>query len=202
MFKNIAGNLANKAKNAIDSKVNNAAQKKADQVAQAGLKKVSLKVSGPLVDDLDQFKSEWEQKAKDPKESVFYFLMAAYQYAQGNKETGDAMASIILPTTSLEKDESSPTGFKLNANEIQSMEYFATNPDVINSFLGGDSKNNFQVNPQKLVMSVVGENKVSEDATVAVVGNIKGAITILKLRQNKKGQWKLFDFSAMLAGDF
>jgi hypothetical protein len=215
MFKKITDKVVNKATSSVKSSVNNAASnakyKAQDAVRSAvnkqfkafvtNLKKVNKKVSGPLVDDFNEFKTQWEAKAGDPAQSIFYFLQAAYHYAQGAKDKGEWMATVILPKTHCLPDSNSPTGLKLNMmGDGYFMEHMAESPRIVNSYLGGSPTNNYEIDTKNLVMHIVSEGTSPDTVTIHIQSEGKDFSSPCNLRKNSSGQWKLFQIGSIATG--
>ncbi|NMC03892.1 MAG: hypothetical protein GYA24_01710 [Candidatus Lokiarchaeota archaeon] len=215
MFKKITDKVVNKATSSVKTSVSNAASnakyKAQDAVRGAvnrkfqafvtNLKKMNKKVNGPLVSDFEEFKAQWEAKASDPEQSVFYFLMAAYHYAQGDKDKGEWMATLILPKTHLLPDNRSPTGFKLNfMGDGYFMEHMAESPRIVNSYLGGSPENNYEIDTNNLVMHIVSEGSNAESVTIHIQSAGKDFSSPCNLRKNNSGQYKLFQIGSIATG--
>jgi hypothetical protein len=215
MFKKITDKVVNKAtsgvKTSVSNTVSNAKYKATDAVRSAvdkkftafvtNIKKVNKKVSGPLIEDFNEFKTQWEAKAGDPEQSIFFFLMAAYHYAQGAKDKGEWMATLILPKTHCLADGGSPTGFKLNfGGDGYFMEHMAESPRIVNSYLGGSPTNDYAVDTKNFVMHVVSDGRTPLDATIHIQSEGKDFSSPCNLRKNNSGQWKLFKIGSIATG--
>jgi len=222
MFKkltdSVAKKAANQAKYAAESQARqvqyqatNAVKGKArDFVAK--LKKMNKKVGGKIIQSFSDFKSSWEKNAKNPAQSILHFLIAAYNFAHGKKEDGEHMATIILAKPLLEENSNSPTGFGLSkSGEGNLMQHMAEVPEIVRSYLGGTPENDYKLDVNKIVMTIVGEGTAGDDTTIAVQSAGKDEPSSCNLRKNNSGQWKLFNIDSLTtdvkppkskAGDF
>nr|MDO8112001.1 hypothetical protein [Candidatus Sigynarchaeota archaeon] len=211
MFKKLTDKVASGAKNAVRNTAYRAENKAVSTVKQtvknqfnafvANVKKVNKKVNGPLIEDFNEFKTQWEAKAGDPEQSIFFFMIAAYQYAQGAKDNGEWMATVILPKTHLLPLDSSPTGFKINfQGDGFFLEQMAASPQIVNSYLGGTPDNNYTVDTKNLVMNIVSDGRTPTDATIHIQSAGKDFSSPCNLRKNNNGQWKLFTIGSIATG--
>lgn len=197
---------------AIDREVVNAKdrlQGKLDKWEENLYKKVTKMdkhITGKIIKDFNTFKSEWSKVAGDPIQSVLFFAIACYNYCLIDKNIGENMATVILASTFLLKNTSSPTGFKVNrAGDGYLLEHMRESPRIIQSYFGGSPENNYTVDPEKLDMHVVGkyEGKTQQgipEACITLNSGGKDFDTPLFLRKNNQGQWKMFGFSSLATG--
>jgi len=201
------GDKASKAARETTDKGVQKVQDKADQKVegwQADLlkkvTKVEKHIKGKIVTDFNAFKAEWEKVAGDPRQTVFFFLIAVYTYMT-TKKVGEDMATVVLPKTFLLTSTSSPTGFKINPRgDGYLMEHMRESPRIVNSYLGGSPDNNYKIDPANIDMHLVAEAIVGTDATIKIQSAGKDLDTPCFLRKNNEGQWKLFGFSSIATG--
>jgi len=209
-MKKIGDKVASSARQKADRQVQKAQDKvkqkveqKADNIQEALLKKVKKvekHIKGKIITDFDEFKAEWEKVAGDPRQTVFFFLIAVYNYMNDQK-IGEEMATIPLAKTFLLADASSATGFKINrTGDGYLMEHMRENSRIINSYLGGTPDNNYELDPENIDMHIVGEVIEGTDAVIKIKSSGKDSDSPCPLRKNKDGQWKLFGFSSIATG--
>ena len=201
------GDKASKAARETTDKGVQKVQDKADQKVegwQADLlkkvTKVEKHITGKIITDFNAFKAEWEKVAGDPRQTVFFFLIAVYNYMT-NKKVGEDMATVVLPKTFLLTSTSSPTGFKINPRgDGYLMEHMRESPRIVNSYLGGSPDNNYKIDPENIDIHLVAEAIIGTDATIKIQSAGKDLDTPCFLRKNNEGQWKLFGFSSIATG--
>lgn len=209
-MKKLGDKAASAARQKADSKVQQAKSKVEQKVEQKvegmqdallkKVKKVEKHIKGKIITDFDEFKAGWEKVAGDPRQTVFFFLIAVYNYMTDQK-LGEDMATIPLAKTFLLASTESPTGFKINrAGDGYLMEHMRESPRIINSYLGGTPDNNYELDPENIDMHIVGEVIEGTDAAIKIKSSGKDLDTPCPLRKNKDGQWKLFGFSSIATG--
>ncbi|MHA1679783.1 MAG: DUF6935 domain-containing protein [Promethearchaeota archaeon] len=210
MFKKFTDKMGYKAKSAVKGSVSHAKskaktemKKKARKTFQdfvKNAKKVNKKVTGSVIKDFDEYKTYWEEHASDPIETVKCFINAAYVHLS-DKKIGEAMVTILTPTTYLLKNMMSPSGYKLNMNsEGYLLMHMAENPNIVKSYMGGTDENNYEIDEDKFVMQVVGLGVSDREATVIIQSGGKHFNSPVNLRRNNKDQWKLFNISNIATG--
>jgi hypothetical protein len=206
LFKKIGSKASKVGRETADKGVEKVQDKATEKVEgwQADLlnkvTKVEKHIKGKIITDFNTFKTEWEKAAGDPRQTVLFFLIAAYNYMT-DKKVGENMATVVLPKTFLLTNTSSPTGFKLNQRgDGYLLEHMRENPRIVNSYLGGTPDNNYKIDPANIDMHVVAEATVETDATIKVQSAGKDLDSPCFLRKNNEGQWKLFGFSSIATG--
>jgi hypothetical protein len=216
LLKRIARQIRYETRDAIEDAIERRIQNIEDRIEgkleeweEEMVKKVTAldkHVNGKVIQDFNTFKTEWEKAAGDPIQSAFFFAIAVYNYCLNDKNNGENMATVILAKPFLLKSSSSPTGFKVNQKgDGYLLEHMRASPRIIKSYFGGNTKNNYEVDPEKLDMHVVGEYRGKTDrgipeACIKLQSGGKDYDTPLFLRQNNQGQWKMFGFSSLATG--
>ena len=205
-MKKIGDKVARSAKTTAERKVQKAGDKveKKIEVSQDALlkkvKKIEKHIKGKIITDFDEFKADWEKVAGEPRQTMFFFLIAVYNYMTDQK-LGENMATVPLAKTFLLTSTESPTGFKINpGGDGYLMEHMRESPRIINSYLGGTPKNNYEIDPENIDMHIVGEVIEGTDAVIKIQSGGKDLDSPCALRKNKDGQWKLFGFSSIATG--
>jgi len=157
-------------------------------------------VTGQIIEDLDEFKAQWEQNATDPAQSVLFLLMGSYIFAQGDTALGEAMVTVVLREQDLWKDPKSPTGFKMALSDRHYLDQIAEHPQVGNAYHCCTPDNGYQVDPQNLAMQVVGEFTSGNDGTISIQSAGKDFATPINVQLNDEGQWKLLNISSLATG--
>ncbi|MHA1532522.1 MAG: hypothetical protein ACTSR6_11035, partial [Candidatus Heimdallarchaeota archaeon] len=121
-----------------------------------GMKEQKKKISGVMVTDFKKFKASWEKNASDPAQSIFHFLIAAYNYGVKDKAIGDAMATVILSKKHNLDDPSSPSGLKLGPTNKTLLKYMRNDPNIVKSYLGAEYKEDYKFNESKPKMAFLG----------------------------------------------
>ena len=157
-------------------------------------------VSGRIIDDFDEFKAEWEQNATDAAQTVLFFMIGAYHYAQGDTKKGEAMVTVVYPEKDLLKDPKSPSGFKLTNQDRNFMDHLAEQPDIVNSYLGGTPGNGYQIDVNHLVLTVTHEGFDNDWGTVTVQSGGKDFSTPMNVGKDAEGRWKVLEIAVMATG--
>lgn len=181
-----------------------AAQGEYDKSAEhsfRGMKEQKKKISGGMITDFKKFKASWEKNASDPAQSIFHFLIAAYNYSVKDKAIGDAMATVILSKKHNLDDPSSPSGLKLGPTNKTLLKYMRNDPNIVKSYLGAEYKEDYKFNESKPKMAFLGFVPEGEKRLKAIIQSTgKDFPTPVGLAKNKHGQWKITEFSSIATG--
>lgn len=166
-----------------------------------GMKEQKKKISGEMITDFKKFKASWEKNASDPAQSIFHFLVAAYNYSVKDKAIGDAMATVILSKKHNIDDPSSPSGLKLGPTNKTLLKYMRNDPNIVKSYLGAEYKEDYKFNESKPKMAFLGFVPEGEKRLKAIIQSTgKDFPTPVGLAKNKHGQWKITEFSSIATG--
>ncbi|MCG3253243.1 MAG: hypothetical protein KAX09_05295 [Candidatus Heimdallarchaeota archaeon] len=166
-----------------------------------GMKEQKKKISGVMITDFKKFKASWEKNASDPAQSIFHFLIAAYNYGVKDKAIGDAMATVILSKKHNLDDPSSPSGLKLGPTNKTLLKYMRNDPNIVKSYLGAEYKEDYKFNESKPKMAFLGFVPEGEKRLKAIIQSTgKDFPTPVGLAKNKHGQWKITEFSSIATG--
>ena len=166
-----------------------------------GMKEQKKKITGEMITDFKKFKASWEKNASDPAQSIFHFLVAAYNYSVKDKAIGDAMATIILSKKHNLDDPSSPSGLKLGPTNKTLLKYMRNDPNIVKSYLGAEYKEDYKFNESKPKMAFLGFVPEGEKRLKAIIQSTgKDFPTPVGLAKNKHGQWKITEFSSIATG--
>ena len=191
------------AKKQID-KHRGAAQDEYDKSVEhsfRGMKEQKKKITGEMITDFKKFKASWEKNASDPAQSIFHFLVAAYNYSVKDKAIGDAMATVILSKKHNLDDPSSPSGLKLGPTNKTLLKYMRNDPNIVKSYLGAEYKQDYKFTESKPKMTFLGFVPEGEKRLKAIIQSTgKDFPTPVGLAKNKHGQWKITEFSSIATG--
>ena len=166
-----------------------------------GMKEQKKKITGEMITDFKKFKASWEKNASDPAQSIFHFLVAAYNYSVKDKAIGDAMATVILSKKHNLDDPSSPSGLKLGPTNKTLLKYMRNDPNIVKSYLGAEYKEDYKFNESKPKMAFLGFVPEGEKRLKAIIQSTgKDFPTPVGLAKNKHGQWKITEFSSIATG--
>ncbi len=166
-----------------------------------GMKEQKEKITGEMITDFNKFKASWEKNASDPAQSIFHFLIAAYNYSVKDKAIGEAMATLILSKKHNQEDPSSPSGLKFGPTNKGLMKYMSDDPNIVKSYLGAEYKEDYKFNENKLKMSFLGFVPEGDTHLKAIIQSSgKDYPTPVGLAKNKHGQWKITEFSSIATG--
>lgn len=160
----------------------------------------SRDVKGKIIEDFDIFKAEWEKNSKDPAQSVLFFLIGAFNYANGNEKVGEAMATEVLSEKNVWANASSQSGFKIPVSDRKIFDILATLPGVVNSYLGGTLDNGYEIDMDNIVMHVEGAGYSGNDGSVHIKSSGKDFTTPFNVAKDAKGQWKVSDWASAATG--
>ncbi|MCE7746607.1 MAG: hypothetical protein GPJ52_15880 [Candidatus Heimdallarchaeota archaeon] len=160
-----------------------------------GMKEQKKKISGVMITDFKKFKASWEKNASDPAQSIFHFLIAAYNYGVKDKAIGDATKKHNLD------DPSSPSGLKLGPTNKTLLKYMRNDPNIVKSYLGAEYKQDYKFTESKPKMAFLGFVPEGEKRLKAIIQSTgKDFPTPVGLAKNKHGQWKITEFSSIATG--
>ena len=159
------------------------------------------KVKGEMITHFMKFKSAWEKKADDPAESVFFLLIAAYNYCSNDKAIGEAMATVILSKKFNDEDSSSPSGLKFGKTNRYLFEQMRDDEHIAKSYLGADYTKDYKFDADKPNMQFIGVVPEGDKQVKAIIQSSgKDYPTPVTLAKNKFGQWKITEFSSIATG--
>lgn len=181
-------------------KVRNQAQEQIDESAKAtkGMK-IQKKITGSLITDFDKFKQSWEKNATEPEQSVFHFLIAAYNYCKDPK-IGEPMVTLILSKQHNQEDPSSPSGLRLGPTNKGLLNHMREDINIAKSYLGGNYKDDYKFDEKKLVMDLLVVKDEGKYANVIIQSGGKDNPTPVALAKNKNNEWKITEFSSIATG--
>lgn len=166
-----------------------------------GMKEQKKKITGEMITDFKKFKASWEKNASDPAQSIFHFLVAAYNYSAKDKAIGDAMATVILSKKHNLEDPSTPSGLKLGPTNKTLLKYMRNDPNIVKSYLGAEYKEDYKFTETKPKMAFLGYVPEGEKRLKAIIQSTgKDFPTPVGLAKNKHGQWKITEFSSIATG--
>lgn len=186
---------------AVERKVERKVKDEATAKAKKAIKyRASKKITGKMIKSFDKFKESWEKVADDPVQSVFHFLIAAYNYTK-DPDKGTAMATTVLSSKHHRKDSSSPSGYRLGKTDGSLMDHMCENPYTVKSYLGGtyekDYKDFDEKKPVMLFLAKEETDKKGKYTDVLIQSGGKDLPTPVGLAKNKEGQWKVTEFSSI-----
>lgn len=154
-----------------------------------------------MINDFDKFKSSWEKDSGDRYDSIMYYVIAALNIER-DKNLADSMMTVVVSKKDSMEDGSSPSGFKLNPRGAgYYVNQFAKNRNIARSYVGGTSKNNYEINENRLEMKVVREQEMGKDKFKVFI-ECGGADSPrpVQVTKNKHGEWKLIEYSSLCVG--
>lgn len=158
-------------------------------------------VTGEMITDFNKFKSEWEKNAEDPADSIFYLLIAAYNYSSKDKAIGEAMATVVLSKEHNYEDAGSPSGLKFGKTNKYLFDQMRDDPNIVKSYLGAEYKEDYKFNEKKLKMTFLGIVPDEDKHLKAIIQSTgKDYPTPVSLAKNKHDQWKVTEFSSIATG--
>ena len=155
-------------------------------------------MNGKTITSFNEFKKEFEEKAKDPRYTVFLYCIACLEYAKGNKD-GEYMATLTLPKNDLNVSPGSPSGFTLARTERYMLDQIKSRPRIIKSYLGGTPKNGYQIDEGNLELDIINDNIQDDRGSIIIQSAGKDNPTPLKLAKNNQGIWKITSGTSSIA---
>ncbi|NHJ47522.1 MAG: hypothetical protein FK733_07030 [Asgard group archaeon] len=212
MFDKIRRKATRAVKRAVGDKVEDEAEKQVkktiskheDEVKKhtfRGMVSDEKTIKGEMITDFDKFKSNWEKDAKDPAQSVFYLLMAAYNYCSKDKKIGEAMATVVLSKKHNNDAPGSLSGLKFGKTNKYLFDQMLEDENIAKSYLGADYEEEYKFNENKLKMQFMGVVPETDKNVKAIIQSSgKDFPTPVTLAKNKHGQWKVTEFSSIATG--
>ena len=158
-FDKLKKNIEHSISSSVASKVALKQQEIKQQVKtglRQGVKQFALNMKKQVmnstsVGDYNAFKKRWEVEGKNHVQTIFLYLLAALEYTTGNKDIGNAMATLVLPKPRLLVSKTSPSGYICNPKgEGYFLNHMAENPRVVPSYIGGTPDNNYEIDKNNL----------------------------------------------------
>ncbi|MBD3405702.1 MAG: hypothetical protein GF411_06170 [Candidatus Lokiarchaeota archaeon] len=162
---------------------------------------MAKKVTNKMYTDFKKFKSAWEKDADSPYNTIMYYLIAALNIEK-DPDLANAMMTVVVSKNDSVEDSKSPSGRKLRrTGAAYYIGQFQRNTDIAKSFVGGTQENDYQIDEDKLVMTVVKEqDKRNKEKKIFIQSGGKDNPTPVTLARNKSGQWKLIEYSSICTG--
>ncbi len=157
------------------------------------------KVTKKMITSFSKFKSEWEKDAGKPENTIMYYLIAALNIKKDPK-LADQMMTVVVSKKHCIEDSSSPTGLKLGRSAKYYIGQFQHNENIARSYVGGNPANNYRIDKDKLVMTVVKKDEYGKGLKIFIDSEGKDFDTPVQLRKNNSGQWKLIEYSSICTG--
>lgn len=168
-----------------------------------GLKRkmMSRKIKMKHIDNFEEFKEKFEEEAKDPEKTVFFYLIGVLEYITGDKKQGEPMITLTIKADMMQKDPVSPSGLRLpQSGEGYFVQHMLEDPNIIKSFVGGNPDNNYEIDKEELEMHLVGKEVKKKFAVIDIQSGGKDFYSRVKLQKNKYGIWKLYETSSIATG--
>jgi len=182
------------------------AKREANKFGKSLLKKIkkgltAKKIKMKHIDNFEEFKEKFEKEGDKPEMTVFFYLIGVLEYITGDKKQGEPMITLTVKKDYMHKDPTSPSGLKLpQAGEGYFIQHMLEDPNIIKSFLGGNPENNYTVDKDELVMTLVDKDVKKNYAVIDIQSGGKDIYSRVKLQKNRHGIWKLYSTSSIATG--
>lgn len=161
---------------------------------------MAKKVKNKMYTDFKKFKAAWEKDADSPYNTIMYYLIAALNIEKDPK-LADAMMTVVVSKNDSVEDSKSPSGRKLrHTGAAYYIGQFQRNADIAKSFVGGTQENDYKIDKNELVMTVVKEQDKGKEKKIFIQSGGKDNPTPVTLAKNRSGQWKLIEYSSICTG--
>lgn len=152
-----------------------------------------------MITKFDEFQSSWEKDAKEPENTILYYLIAALNLEK-NQKTAEAMMSVVITKDDLREDGSSPSGYKLGNRAGYFVEQFLESKNNARSYVGGTNENDYSIDWEKLTLTIIKKQDYMGGVKIFVHSGGRDNPVPCQLKKNNKGQWKLTEYSSFCMG--
>ncbi len=157
------------------------------------------KVTKKMITSFSKFKSEWENDADKPENTIMYYLIAALN-VEKDPDLADAMMTIVVSKKDTIEDSGSPSGLKLGRSAKYFIGQFKQNKNIARSYVGGTPQNGYKINNDQLTMNVTKKQEHGKGLKIFIDSGGKDMDTPVQLALNSSGQWKLTEYSSICTG--
>ncbi len=161
---------------------------------------MAKKITKAMITSFKKFEAAWEKDAKDPYDSIMYYIIAALNIPKDSK-LADAMMTVVVSKRQCMEDKKSPSGLKLGKTARYYIGQFKEDKHIAISYVGGDWKKDYKYSKTKLTMTVTKTQNV-DDKTKKIFIHSGGADSPrpVTVKKNKNGQWKLTSYGSLCVG--
>jgi hypothetical protein len=157
------------------------------------------KITKPMITSFSKFKSEWENDAEKPENTIAYYLIAALNIEK-DPDLANAMMTVVVSKRDCLDAGGSPSGLKLGRSAKYFIGQFKKNKNIARSYVGGTPQNGYKFDKSKLVMTVTKKQEHGKGLKIFIDSGGKDLDTPVHLRANSSGQWKLVEYSSICTG--
>ncbi len=158
-----------------------------------------IKVTKKMITSFSKFKTEWENDADKPENSIMYYLIAALN-VEKDPDLADAMMTVLVSKKDCIEDSESPSGLKLGRSAKYFIGQFKQNKNIARSYVGGTPQNGYKINNDQLTMTVTKKQEHGKGLKIFIDSGGKDMDTPVQLALNSSGQWKLTEYSSICTG--
>lgn len=152
-----------------------------------------------MITSFSKFKTEWENDADKPENSIMYYLIAALN-VEKDPDLADAMMTVLVSKKDCIEDSESPSGLKLGRSAKYFIGQFKQNKNIARSYVGGTPQNGYKINNDQLTMTVTKKQEHGKGLKIFIDSGGKDMDTPVQLALNSSGQWKLTEYSSICTG--
>jgi hypothetical protein len=158
------------------------------------------KVKKSIITNFNKFKDAWEKDARDPYDSIMYYVIAALNIEKDPK-LADAMMTVVVSKKQCMESSKSPSGLKLGKSAAYYIGQFQENKNIARSYVGADWQEDYKFDKNNLTMTVTRDQEVN-DKTRKIFIHSGGADSArpVTVKRNKHGQWKLTSYGSLCVG--
>lgn len=151
--------------------------------------------------NLDEFKNMWATEGKDPYGAVKCLLVAVAETFKEKNPDGKKMWGMVLPKGQLNDQGEPGTTQRLALDQFgRTVKGTSFQGAIATSYLGGTPDNGYE--PDYAAGLVPGKQKSigEKEARIFVQSGGKDLASPVKLKKNKDGYWKIFEYSSLFTG--
>ncbi|MHA1732599.1 MAG: DUF6935 domain-containing protein [Promethearchaeota archaeon] len=141
---------------------------------------------------LDEFKEKYEADGKTPEGAIRLLLVAALETVKEKNPDGKAMWSVVLPKNK------APERFAIEqfSKKIKGTDFPGA---TAASYLGGTPENKYAKYKYDAALKVTEKREMTspKDLKVWVKSGGKDNPSPVRVKQNKDGYWKIFEYSSL-----
>ncbi|MCD4783740.1 MAG: hypothetical protein K8T10_07915 [Candidatus Eremiobacteraeota bacterium] len=149
---------------------------------------------------LEEFKVLWEKEGKTPQGAVKCLLIAALETVKEGNKDGKKMWAMVIPKSQVkqngEPENSHSFAMGQFARVIKGTKFRGA---IAASYLGGTPENGYKYSYDNNVV-IDRSNIKGNDAKIFFKSGGKGFASPVRLRRNKHGYWKIFEYSSLYTG--
>ncbi|MHA1684219.1 MAG: DUF6935 domain-containing protein [Promethearchaeota archaeon] len=148
--------------------------------------------------DIESLKKDAEKATETPESAVKYLIDCLYVYQMGND---DALGYLgyVINKKELDEDMTAPSGYKIRRTASGLIAEIRRKKNCIVSSMGATWENDYEdIDVDNYTLPIQNIDELGGYKRVFLKAGGRDIPFPIKLKQNSKGEWKIFSYSSLL----